>query len=113
MNVVEINEGPKVDYEVIGSKIFFNDELMLNLEKYERDDDQFIDICENENFALAMGLGRKYVAQIEIPARQYVDVIKKEDVENEEGVVEPKETIIKEPVVFKINNVTLNLWGLE
>ena len=55
MRVVEINDGTKVDYEVVGNKIFFNDELMLNLEKYERDDDQFIDICENENFALAMG----------------------------------------------------------
>lgn len=113
MRVVEINDGTKVDYEVVGNKIFFNDELMLNLEKYERDDDQFIDICENENFALAMGLGRKYVAQIEIPARQYKEVVKKEDVENEEGVVESKETTTKEPVGFNINNVTLNLWGLE
>ena len=53
------------------------------------------------------------MAQIEIPARQYKDVVKKEDVENEEGVVESKETTVKESLSFNINNVTLNLWGLE
>ena len=45
--VINVNEGKKVDYEINGNKIIFNDELMLNLAKYERDDPMHIDICED------------------------------------------------------------------
>ena len=31
--VINMNEGNKIDYEIIGNKIIFADELMLNLEK--------------------------------------------------------------------------------
>ena len=29
--IINKNEGAKIDYEIIGNKIIFNDELMLNL----------------------------------------------------------------------------------
>ena len=39
MKVIEKNEGAKIPYEVKGTKIVFNDdELTLNLSRYERDD---------------------------------------------------------------------------
>ena len=34
MKVIEVNEGPKVSYEVDKTRVTFNDELMLNLAKY-------------------------------------------------------------------------------
>ena len=38
MIIKEVNEGKKIAYEVDGNRIYFgDDELMLNLSKYERD----------------------------------------------------------------------------
>ena len=31
VKIINKNEGTKIDYEIIGNKIIFNDELMLNL----------------------------------------------------------------------------------
>lgn len=102
MIVIDKTPGKKIPYEIIGNSIFFNDEIMFNLEKYERDFEQNIDICEDENFSLANGLGRRYVAQIVIPARRYEAV---------EAESEEKPT--SEAVPFDISKCTLILWGLE
>lgn len=102
MIVIDKTPGKKILYEIIKNSIFFNDEIMFNLEKYERDFEQNIDICEDENFSLANGLGRRYVAQIVIPARRYEAV----EAESEE---EPT----SEAVPFDISKCTLILWGLE
>lgn len=45
MNVIEVNEGTKIPYSVSKTKITFDDELMLNVQKLERDFDVCIDIC--------------------------------------------------------------------
>ena len=74
MKVIEVNEGPKVSYEVDKTRVTFNDELMLNLAKYEQDDDVHIDICADKNGNLSTATAFRYVAQIEIPARQYREV---------------------------------------
>lgn len=95
MKIIEMNEGPKIDYQVIDTKIMFRDELVLNLKNYERDFDVEIDICQDDNKILLAGLSEYYVAQIFIPARQYED---------------PEKT---QPVPFSMDNVTLKLWKLE
>ena len=48
MIIVEKNEGPKISYVEKGTKITFDDELMLNLAKYERDEDNHIDVCRDK-----------------------------------------------------------------
>ena len=63
----------KNSYTVSKTKVTFDDELMLNLAKLERDFDVSVDICIDKFGMLVTGLGVKYAAQIEIPARQYVD----------------------------------------
>lgn len=74
MKVVEVNVGKKIEYSVSKNKITFADELMLNCEKLERDNDECVDICIAKNGMITSGqLGEKYAAQIEIPARQYVE----------------------------------------
>ena len=37
MKTVKVSEGNYIDYSVSKTKITFNDELMLNVAKYERD----------------------------------------------------------------------------
>lgn len=106
MKVVEINVGQKVEYEVMGNKIMFQDELMLNIEKMERDFEVHIDICEDKFGMLTMGLSENYVAQIDIPARQYESQTNGYDAES-------NEIIVQVPVAFNMNNVTLTLWSME
>ena len=81
--VINMNKENKIDYEIIGNKIIFADELMLNLEKYERDDPMHIDVCRDEFGCLCMGLANNYVAQIDIQAREYEYIEK--DGQDEEG----------------------------
>ena len=108
--VVEANEGEKIAYEVSGNKITFGeDELTINLASRERDDAAHIDVCRDRFGNLVMGvipgLAESYVAQIDIPPREY-DYIA--DGEDENG--EPKE--VPMPLPFDISKCTLTLWAL-
>ena len=69
MKVINVNEGPKMEYSVSKSKITFADELTVNLEKCERDYPVSIDICIDKFGMVTTGLGVRYAAQIEIPER--------------------------------------------
>lgn len=105
-NIRNMNEGMKIDYEIIGNKIIFADELMLNLEKYERDDPMHIDVCRDEFGCLCMGLASSYVAQLDIPAREYTyEENGKDDDDNP--------IFLKKALPFDINKVTITLWEVE
>lgn len=93
MIVKEINVGPKIAYEVAGNKITLgDDELMLNLSKYERDQEVILNICNDDDGILIAGLSKYFVANIVIPARSYND---------------------DTPVPFDMTRVELDLWSLE
>lgn len=114
MKIVEVNVGKKIEYSVSKNKITFADELMLNCEKLERDNDECVDICIAKNGMITSGqLGEKYAAQIEIPARQYVE----KEVPNPDydpDVENSSETIMERtPVPFNMANVTLKLYAIE
>ena len=47
MIVKEKNAGEKIPYTIKGSKITFDDELMVNVKRFERDDPAHIDICRD------------------------------------------------------------------
>lgn len=126
MIVKEVNEGVKVDYSVRGAKITINDEIMLNLERYERDDANHIDVCRDAYGNLVTGvipgIAEAYVAQIDIPARAYVEIpaeVSEETAEAEEtadgenggGMREQGPT--REPVPFDMAKCTLSLWTIE
>lgn len=99
MNVIHKNQGAKVPYTVNGTKLTIRDEMTLDLSKYERDYQVNLDISENKDGILVVGLSDYYVLQLEIPARQYI-----EETEGEE--------IKRVPVPFNMDNVTLILWAL-
>lgn len=131
MKVIEKNSGLKIVYGINGSMIFLgDDEMALNLARYERDDANHIDICRDKYGNLVSGvipgLAEKYVAQIDIPPREYVE---KEiagadaDAEAAQEAAEPTEdnmpggmmnrqTVEREAVPFNIENCTLTLWAL-
>lgn len=93
MIVTEQNQGTKIAYEVTDNKITFgDDEISLNLSKYERDVEVVIDICRDDDEILIAGLSKYYVANIIIPARSYT----------ESGAAVP----------FNMDNVKLVLWAL-
>ena len=119
MKVIEMNEGVKIPYEVNGNKITFNDEIMLNLEKKEADADVHIDISTDDFGGLITGIGRDYVAQIDIPARAYEE-IESEDAENAEGTDNTGDSpamsggnTIRVPVPFSMDRVALSLFALR
>lgn len=112
MNVIEVNTGEKIPYTVSKNKITFDDELMLNVERMERDFDVSIDICIDKYGMVANGLGVKYAAQIEIPARKYTEeTIENPDYDPEDETSQATITN-REPVPFSMANVTLKLYAI-
>lgn len=111
MKIVEMNEGKKIEYEVTGNKICFDDDLTINLAKREEDETVEIDVCfdKDKNLVIGAAAGRAYVAQIKIPARTY-----EEDVENaaETSGEMPETGTTRKPAAFDIDRITLSLWAI-
>lgn len=106
MIIVQKNEGNKIPYTAKAGKVTFDDEIMLNLAKYERDCDVHIDVCKDPYDSLVIGAvtGATYVAEIDIPARRYTD-----PVYGDEG----EEVTPPEPIPLDMNTVTLTLWAID
>ena len=106
MIVIEKNEGAKIPYSVSKTKITFDDDLTINLAKREQDWPVHIDICHDADNELVIGAaaGRSYVAEIDIPAREYAPVEEGENME-EGGACEP--------IPLDMSKVTLTLWAIE
>lgn len=112
MKVIEVNKGEKIPYSVSKTKITFDDELMLNIEKLERDFDVTVDVCIDKYGMLTTGLGVVYAAQIEVPARQYKEeTVDNPDYDPEDPQSNPTITN-RVPVPFSMDNVTLKLYAI-
>ena len=111
MNIIHKNDGAKIPYTIRGSKITFDDEVMYNLTKYERDEASHIDLCRDKFGNLVSGVipgtAERYVAQIDIPARTYHDEDSGEVNDDGEPIIRP----VADP--FNVDNVTLTLWEME
>ena len=109
MIIVEKNVGEKIEYEVKNTAtkktICFDDDLTINLVKREQDWAVHIDICSDADGDLVIGTaaGRAYVAEIDIPAREYTEEVDPED---------PEQTI-RTPVPLNLDKVTLSLWAID
>lgn len=117
-------EGNFLAWEVVKNNLSFNDgEMIINLEKKERDDEVQLDICTDYTGGLVMGTGNgeQYVAQVVIPAREYEEtevenpeyrVLSAEEENNGMGT-ESKIKIIRTAVPFSMERCTLILWKRE
>lgn len=111
MIVVDKNQGTKIPYEVDGTRITFADDLSINLSKREEDWPVHIDVCSGVNGELVIGAaaGRAYVAEIDIPARQYVDTEVPATLAEGEETTQPQ----REAVPLDMETVILTLWAVE
>lgn len=121
MKIISANEGPKIQYTVMGNWLNIGDQIMLNLEKIESDRAEHRDVSADAFGSLQTGEGLYYVAQIDIPARQYTET----EIDNpnydldadktgESGGIGNREKIVKrDPVPFSMENVTLTLYALK
>lgn len=110
MQIIEKNEGEKIPYEENGTKVIFgDDELMLNVARYQRDWPVHIDLCSNRDNQLVIGTGEGlyYVAELDIPAIKYEphDDPGEEDDSEQGGALEP--------IPIDMGEVVLTLWSLE
>lgn len=111
MIVVEKNQGAKIPYQVDGTRITFADDLSINLAKREEDWPVHIDICAGATGELVIGAaaGRTYVAEIDIPARMYVDAEVPASLAEGDGTTQPQ----SEAVPLDMDQVALTLWAVE
>lgn len=127
MIVVEKNEGAKIPYTQNETVVSFADgRLSLDCALYQKDWDVHLDVCENADGNLVMGTesGQKYIAQLDIPAREYLYPEPAEtapaipadldDEETETVAVEPEHTETEPPVALPLDmeKVTLSLWAI-
>ncbi len=129
MIVIEKNEGEKIPYAQNGTVISFADgRLSLDCALYQKDWGVHLDVCENTDGNLVMGTesGQKYVAQLDIPAREYLYPepaetspiipadLDDEETETETATAEPEHTETEPPVPLPLDmeKVTLSLWAI-
>ena len=108
MIIVEKQEGAKtITHELMGDLLILGNSVYINLPIYERDFAVHLDISENEYGMITMGLSRSYVAEIDIPAREYIEVSTGEFDEDDNEIMEMR------PETFDLNKVKLTLWEVK
>lgn len=112
IQVVELKPGAEtIDWAQNGNRITLRDELTLDLSRYERDYEVKLDVCDNRDGILVIGLSDYYVAQLLIAARQYEE--ETVEVESFDGDGEMREEVVRKPLPFDISCCTLTLWPLD
>lgn len=106
LKVVEKNEGKKIGYELDGSTLWIGDAIAMKLQRLQTDDLVRKDVCADKDGNLVFGLGKNYVAQIEIPPKEYEYINKGEDSEGQPII----EQVQKD---FDLSKCTLTLWNVE
>lgn len=73
VKVIEKNAGEKIPFTESGYKLNFDDMLAIKCDKYQKDWPVHKDICMDADGNLTMGTGDGlfYVAEVDIPAREY------------------------------------------
>lgn len=110
MKIVERNAGQKIDYELRGTRLSFADgELSIDLARYQQDDPVTRDIMVDSEGYLTNGRGRYYVAQVEIPAKEYEEI----PVEDGESGDEMDGGTERRALPLNTDDVTLYLFSIE
>ena len=119
--VIEKNEGTKIDFRQKGAKLYFgDDDLILRCDTRQREHPVHIDICADEDGNLVTGVdGAKgyYVAQVDIPgiayAEQEVEVETNPAAEAEDSADAPEKRTERVPLPLNMEDVTITLWSID
>jgi hypothetical protein len=108
MKIIHKNEGAYVDYSLNGSLLSFrSSELTLDLAQLERDYPVSITISEDETGRLIQGVSRRYIAELELPARR--SFVEKTGVADDFGFP----VLRRVSLAFSADNAALTLWALK
>lgn len=118
MKIVEKNEGRKIAYNLDGTKLDFADgALTIDLARYQKDEPVTRDIMVDNEGYLVMGRGRYYVAQVEIPAKEYqeteIPTPVAEEGEEATGSMNNMPSIERTPLPLNTDDVTLYLFAID
>ena len=110
VQVIEKNEGAKISWRQSGTKLIFgeDDDLIINCATRQKDWPVHADISLDEDGNLVVGTGRYYLAQVDIPAREYADVPNEDEIA--EGTTAGTHP---EPQPIDMEKVELTLWGMD
>lgn len=106
IQIAEKNEGTKIAVRQSGNKVIFgDDDLSIRCDTRQRDIVNVVDVCADDNgdLVIGVGVGRYYVAQVEIPPVQYREV---EDETEESGTR-------MEPIPLDMADVVVVLWSMD
>ena len=107
MQVVNMSSGRKVPYELRETTLdFANGALAIDLSRWQEDDPVTVDIKATRKGHLTTGRGSYYVAQAEIPARQYQEPAE-DSGDRTDGGGERK------PLPLNTDEVTLRLFSID
>lgn len=113
MKIVERNDGRKIAYNLDGTKLDFADgALSIDLDRYQKDDPVTRDIMVDSEGFLVMGHGLYYVAQVEIPAREYAEIPRTDEGENSDDMSNIN-SVEKKPLPVNTDNVKLYLFVVD
>lgn len=120
MKIIDKNAGNKIGYKLTGTKLELADgALTLDLARYQQDSTVTRDIMVDSDGFLTMGRGRYYVAQVEIPAKQYTETVMPTDEATGAAECEAnsesmsRENIIRTAEPLNTDDVTLYLFAVD
>ena len=117
MKIIEKNEGSKIAYNLDGTRLDFADgALTIDLARYQKDEPVTRDIMVDNEGYLVMGRGRYYVAQVEIPAKEYKETEIPAPVAEEgeaTGGMNNMPSIERTPLPLNTDDVTLYLFAID
>lgn len=106
IQVIEKNAGRKIGYDLEGNTLWIGDAIAMRLQRLQTDDVVKKDICADKDGNLVFGLGENYVAQVEIPPKEY-------DYVEGEPDSEGKPTVERVQKPFDLSKCKLTLWSIE
>lgn len=106
MIIEDKNIGQKINHTESGNVLTFDDTISVNVSKYQRDTQNTIDVCIDENLQLTTGLGKWYAANVIIPPKKY-DMVGSGEVDENNNPIYNR---VAEPL--NMDEVTLILWAL-
>jgi hypothetical protein len=107
MIICHKNRGTYIQYIIHGASISFRDgELTVNLAEHQRDFAVHLDISENPPGRLVLGQSHRYLAEIDLPPREYRVIPGEND-----DLGFPR--LYKTDLPLTMEKVRLTLWALE